>query len=186
MISSRYVFAKMHKIIRARVRCCIGCQKTKVTRHTVSPLQEIQMPTKCFSTVQTDIAGPLPISQGKSFLVVCICRFTTWVEAIPLEDIQTNFFITALMNYWVSRYGAPTEIISDAVCQFTSATFKDFYFFLGAEHKILSPKNLQNNGLIERAIKTKKKLLTAQLNSLDWMEHLKLVMLGLRTAVKED
>ena len=176
----------MLKIIRARVRCYIGYQKTKVTRHTVSPFQEIPLPTKCFSTGQTDIAGLLPISQGKSFLVVCICRFTTWVEAIPLEDIQTNFIITAFINNWVSRYGAPTEIISDAGCQFTSATFKDFCSFLGAELKISYPKNLQNNSLTEREIKTIKKLLTAQLNSVNWMEHLKLVMLGLRTAVKED
>ena len=87
------------------------------------------------------------------------------------------------MNNWVSRFGAPTEIISDAGDQFTSATFKDFCSFLGAEHKISSPKNPQNNGLTVRAIKNIKKLLTAQLDSVNWMG---LVLLGLRTAVKVD
>ena len=136
----------LHGILQARVCCCIGCQRTKVTHHTVSPLQEIPMLTEHFSTVQIDIAGPLLISKDKSFLLVCIYRF------IPLKDMQTNSVITAFMNNWVSRFGALTEIISDAGYQFTSTTFKDFCSFLGAEHKISSPKNPQNNGLAEKAI----------------------------------
>ena len=48
LIQSRYVFPSMKKKIRNYVKTCIGCQRSKVTRHIVSSLSPIPVPNERF------------------------------------------------------------------------------------------------------------------------------------------
>ena len=74
LIQSRYVFPSMKKKIRDFVKTCVGCQRSKVTRHIVSPLSPIAVSNKRFHTIDVDIYGPFPPSQTYTHLLVCVDR----------------------------------------------------------------------------------------------------------------
>ena len=95
LIQSRYVFPSMKKKICDFVKTCVGCQRSKVTRHIVSPLSPISVPNKRFHIIHVDICEPFPPSQTYTHLLVCVDRFSRWVEAYPVPDQTTNYVIYA-------------------------------------------------------------------------------------------
>ena len=62
LIASRFVWPKMHSDIKWWVRSCLQCQRSKVTRHNVSPLSTLPTPDTRFDNIHVDIVGPLPPS----------------------------------------------------------------------------------------------------------------------------
>ena len=137
----------MKKKIRDYVKTLIGCQRSKVTRHIVSPLTPIPVPNEHFHAIHVDICGPFPPSQTYTHLLVCVDRFSRWVEAYPMPDQTTNSVICAF-NKHLQTFGACSVIHTDSGCQFTSAMFRDYCQFIGANHRISSVRYPQSNGLV--------------------------------------
>ncbi|GFT07357.1 transposon Tf2-11 polyprotein [Trichonephila clavipes] len=67
LIASRYVWPNMRKTVKDWVQNCIACQRSKVHRHTKTPLGTFALPDARFSHIHVDLIGPLPSSEGKSF-----------------------------------------------------------------------------------------------------------------------
>ncbi len=55
-----------------------------------------------------DLVGPLPPSNGCTYLLTCVDRFTKWPEAIPIPDSAKAFIQT-----WISRFGVPSTVTTD-------------------------------------------------------------------------
>ncbi|GBO02042.1 hypothetical protein AVEN_146528-1 [Araneus ventricosus] len=88
LICSRFVWPKMKHNIVNFTRSCIACQKSKIFHHVHSPLAEFKVPNQRFFHINIDIVGPLPSSQGFSYCLTAIDRFSRWPKAMPLADIQ--------------------------------------------------------------------------------------------------
>ena len=58
-----------NKDVRLWAQQCISCQKSKVHRHVKSPLGTFASPDARFEHVHIDLVGPLPPSQGFSYLL---------------------------------------------------------------------------------------------------------------------
>ena len=185
LVKHRYVFTDMNRRIRDLVRTCTACQRSKVHRHTVSPIASIPMPTARFTKLQVDICGPFPSSQNCSYLLVCVDPFTRWVEAYPMHNQSTDSVISALAQH-VQHFGTFSCIHSDSGSQFTSSLFRDFCRFLGAEHRLSNIRYPQSNGLAERYIKTIKTALTAKLDRQHWTRHVPLIILSINNMYKSD
>ena len=134
LISERYVWPLMNKQIAEWCRSCVACQQSKITRHQVNPLQSFAPPSAKFSSVHVDIVGPLHVSDGYSYILTVIDRFTRWPEAIPLQDIASKSCADTFLLKWVARFGAPSEIITDRGRQFVSTLWKEMCEFLGSQH----------------------------------------------------
>ena len=65
-------------------------------------------------------------------------KLTNWIKVIAFQDIKTSTIITAVRTNWISRFGAPQEIISNAGSKFIWTTCKDFLLFLGLKNKSLN------------------------------------------------
>ena len=75
-VSDRFVWHGLHKDVMLWSRSCLDCQASKVSRHVRAPLQALPTPDARFDHVHVDLVGPLPSSEGKTYLFTMEDRFT--------------------------------------------------------------------------------------------------------------
>ena len=186
LITAKYFWPGMNKDINTWSKCCIPCQKSKVTRHTKSPIGEFSIPKGRFDQVHIDLVGPLPQSRGYTYLLTMIDRFSRWVEAVPIKNINASTVAEKFITIWISRFGVPRIVTTDQGTQFESRLFKELLNLLG-NHKIRTTTyHPQSNGMVERFHRHLKASLKASINAKNWYCNLPWVLLGIRTAIKEE
>ncbi|GFY32136.1 retrovirus-related Pol polyprotein from transposon 412 [Trichonephila clavipes] len=175
----------MKQEIREWARTCIPCQKCKVHRHTKSKFGEYEVPDTRFSVIHIDLIGPLPPSQGMTFCMTCIDRFSCWMEAVPLPDCKAETASKAFYEHWVCRFGVPGKIITDQGRQFESQLFRSLAAICGAKVAHATSYHPQCNGKVERLHRTLKGAIKTH-DNIKWTETLSTILLGLRTALRPD
>ena len=100
------------------------------------------------------------------------------MEVTTVTDIFTR--------EWVARFGVPAYVTTDRGTQFLSSTWFGQCEKLGVEHIITTAYHPQTNGMVEHSHRQLKNALRAQLAASDWPDHLPWVLLGLRSAPKEE
>ncbi|KAM7293240.1 uncharacterized protein ISCGN_026370 [Ixodes scapularis] len=107
-------------------------------------------------------------------------------EATPLPDMTAATVAEAFVSSWVARFGCPSEIVTDRGRQFESNLFTELSRILGMTRSRTTAYHPQSNGLVERFHRHLKSALMAHANSKEWVQQLPLVLLGVRTALKQD
>lgn len=185
LVQQRFVWPYLHRDCKDFVKHCIPCQKSKIQRHTKAPTSKFITESNRSHHINVDIVGPLPPSNGFTYLLTIIDRATRWTEAVPTSDMTAETIANAIIKGWISRFGLPYRITTDQGRQFESLLFKQLNSILGIDHYRTTAYHPQANGLIERFHRSLKASLKAKL-SIDWSDELPLVLLGLRSAVKAD
>jgi cleavage and polyadenylation specificity factor subunit 1 len=182
MLQDRYYWPGCRKDIQEWVRACGACQKSKINRHSRAPLEKFP-PSDRFHHVHTDITI-LPESNGYRYLVTFIDRATRWPEAIPVKNITALTVAKVFVNHWVSRYGVPHILTSDRGKQFRSKLFDELTGLLGTSLINTTAYNPKANGALERMHRTLETALMC--HGGNWLDHLPAVLLGLRSAPRDD
>lgn len=186
LVSAKYFWPGMNKQIQSWVRNCLGCQKAKIHRHTKSSFNEFSLPKERFDHIHLDLVGPLPQSKGFTYLLTIVDRYTRWPEAYPISNINASTVAKIFMLQYITRFGVPTYLTTDQGSQFESKLFSELSKLLGI-HKIRTTAyHPQANGMVERMHRQMKASLMARCNSTHWAEEIPIILLGLRTAIKED
>ena len=181
-IASRFVWPSFKSDVKEWCRTCIDCQKAKVATHVSAPLMRREPPDRRFGSLHLDLVGPLPESRGMRYLMTIVDRFSRWMEAIPIPDISAETCVRAFLLHWVVRYGVPGDVVADRGTQFTSSLWRKLHELLGIKHSNTTAYHPAANGLVERLHRQVKAALMAREEKADWMEHLPMVLLGVRTA----
>ncbi|XP_059361850.1 uncharacterized protein LOC132101153 [Carassius carassius] len=186
LVSAKFVWHGLKKDVRDWANTCVECQRAKVHRHTKAPLETFPVPERRFDHVNVDLVGPLPSSQGFTYLLTMVDRTTRWPEAVPLTLGASVEMTRAFIGTWIARFGTPSDISSDRGAQFTSELWNAVTQSLGVRLHRTTAYHPQANGLCERFHRSMKAALRASLKDSNWVDKLPWVMLGIRTAPKED
>nr|VZI16553.1 unnamed protein product [Spirometra erinaceieuropaei] len=186
LVSELLVWPSMNTDIRQWTRSRLACQKVKVRRHNKVPIVTFFAPDARLAHVHIDLVGPFPTSRGCNYLLTAIDRFTRWTIATPIPKITADSVAHAFLEHWISQYGAPSAITTDRGQQFDSRLFNSLTDLLGCSRIRTTAYHSSSNGLVERFHRQLKASLRDHDNPSHWSEHLPLVMLGIRTALKPD
>ena len=138
---SRYSWPSINKDVRMWARQCHACQLSKVQRHTSAPLSKFLPPDARFDHVHIDLVGPLPSSNGSTYFLTCVDRFSRWPEANTAHG---------LLACWTARFGVPSIISTDRGAQFESSLFCCLLKFLGTTRLPTTSNHPQSNELVEK------------------------------------
>ncbi|CAH2097753.1 unnamed protein product [Euphydryas editha] len=180
LVAERFVWPGMRKDCREWSRKCLACQRAKVSRHVSSPLGTFNLPRARFAFIHVDIVGPLPPSQGFRYCTTIVDRFTRWPEVIPMADMTAETVGKAVLS-WISMFGCPSDIVTDRGRQFESTLFQYLGKMIGFRHR----RTTACNGLVERFHRQLKAAIMCHADC-NWVDTLPLVLLGIRSAFKED
>ncbi|XP_064470169.1 uncharacterized protein LOC135384917 [Ornithodoros turicata] len=103
-----------------------------------------------------------------------------------MQDSTAETVAATFLQTWIARFGVPEEIVTDRGPQFESRLFTAFTTLLGTKRLRTTAYHPACNGLVERFHRHLKQALMAHLDGSRWNEHLPLVLLGIRAAVKHD
>ncbi|KAG7301804.1 hypothetical protein JYU34_014833 [Plutella xylostella] len=185
LVTQRFVWPGIRKDCRQWTKECQQCQRSKIQRHTSAPLSQFKLPSARFQHIHMDIVGPLTLSNGYRYCLTIVDRFTRWPEAYPLANITADTCAAAFVSGWIARFGVPERITTDRGRQFESRLFKEIASLVGATHLTTTAYHPAANGLVERLHRQMKAAIVCHDNP-SWTEVLPLVLLGIRSAWKED
>ncbi|GFU43363.1 integrase catalytic domain-containing protein [Trichonephila clavipes] len=188
------VFLQSPSQVKLTMTVLLETQQTDQELHTLiaselpwnsrrSPLSSFQEPSQRFDHVHLDLIGPLPPSNGYTYCLTMIDRFSKWPEAQPLKDITAE--TEAFFSSWVSRFGTPAILTTDRGRQFESSLFKALSKLLGVQKCRTTGYHPQANGMIEELHRPLKSAIKCHATE-RWTEVLPIILLGLRASPKED
>jgi transposase InsO family protein len=187
MLTSRFVWVGLSKDVAAWCKDCQQCARGKVHKQPAAPVHAIPVPQHRFTHVHVDLVGPLPTSaEGYRYLFTMVDRTSRWLEAVPLKVMDAAACAATFIASWVARFGVPARLTSDQGRQFVSSLWTHTCQQLGVEHITTTAYHPQSNGMVERAHRQLKDALRARLAGPAWPDHLPWVLLGLRSAPKEN
>ena len=184
LVTQRYVWPSMNSDCRKWARNCLECQRSKVSRHVTSPIGNFAPPSSRFDHVHLDLII-MPVSEGHRYCLTMVDRFNRWPEAIPIYDQEATTVARAFYNHWIARFGVPLRLTTDQGRQFESHLFKQLNRLIGSSHFHTTAYHPQANGMVERFHRQLKAAIKCHQND-RWTETLPTVLLGVRSAWKED
>ncbi|GFT72366.1 transposon Tf2-11 polyprotein [Trichonephila clavipes] len=185
LMKQRFVWPSISSDVAKWARHCLACQKSKIHRHTRSPLSSFQEPSQRFDHVHLDLIGPLSPSNGYTYCLTMIDRFSKWPEAQPLKDITAETVAEAFFSSWVSRFGTPVILTTDRGRQFAKSFEERGLKLLGVQKCRTTGYHPQANGMIEELHRPLKSAIKCHATE-HWTEVLPIILLGLRASLKED
>lgn len=187
MLCERFVWPGINKDCSNWTRACLPCQQSKVTRHIRSPIGHFTITSGRLKHVHVDIIGSLPHCDGFSYCLTAVDRYTRWPEVWPMSGITAEEVANTFMMGWVSRFGVPGVITTDQGRQFESDTFGKLLQLCATKRIRTTSYHPSANGMVERLHRQLKAAIVCHgKNGESWVKALPLVLLGIRTAVKED
>ena len=159
-LKENFLWHGMDKDISEVIGACTLCQRYKngVKRKKDSGTLCSYSP---FEKIVIDITGPLRQSKnGSKYILLIIDHFSKYLRLIPMKQTRSIDVARALIVHWISIFGIPRSIHSDRGTNFNSSIMEEVYRYFGILKTKTTPYHPEGDGVVERAIRTVKPLLS--------------------------
>jgi len=158
-VKGLFYWKSMVKDIQAFIRSCGTCQQCK-SDNAASPglLQPLPIPDRIWSDVSMDFIDGLPLSNGKTVIMVVVDRLSKAAHFIALAHPYSAMTVAqAYLDNVFKLHGCPSSIVSDRDAVFTSAFWREFFTLQGVELKMTMAYHPQRDGqtkVVNRCLET--------------------------------
>jgi len=166
--------------VKEYVKKCKKCQFGKSSRRKKEGTGSFTPPSKAFERICIDILGPMPVSKGYRYILICVDAHTRWLELLPMKSCEFSTLWGTLMREWVYRFGLPQQILSDNTRILDGNVANAEWERLGVEKITISPYHQASNGLVERYVSTVYGILRT-MNTQEWAKDLASVAASIRS-----
>ena len=104
------------------------------------PLQQIRS-TGNNDVVAADIAGPWPVTDGYTRVLVVTCLFSRFTMLFPMTTLSTAETAQRLLDGWILVFGPMKRLLTDRGPNFTSETLSEIGAFLGFDKVVTTAYN---------------------------------------------
>ncbi|CAM8997983.1 unnamed protein product [Rhodiola kirilowii] len=186
ILQSGFYWPSMFKDTYEFVKACNECQRMgNIARREEMPQKGI-LEVEIFDVWGVDFMGPLPSSQGNSFILVAVDYVSKWVEAIASPSCDAKVVMKMFKKVIIPRFGVPRAVISDNGSHFKEKRFESMLKKFGIFHRCSTPYHPQANGQVEVSNREIKNILTKTVgkSGKDWALKLDDALWAYRTAFK--
>ncbi|CAM8930798.1 unnamed protein product [Rhodiola kirilowii] len=186
ILQSGFYWPSMFKDTYEFVKACNECQRMgNIARREEMPQKGI-LEVEIFDVWGVDFMGPLPSSQGNSFILVAVDYVSKWVEAIASPSCDAKVVMKMFKKVIFPRFGVPRAVISDNSSHFKEKRFESMLKKFGIFHRCSTPYHPQANGQVEVSNREIKNILTKTVgkSGKDWALKLDDALWAYRTAFK--
>lgn len=144
----------MMKDVHAYCKHCDECQRFAPVRKRVGELFLI-IPAGPFAMWGIDSVGPIQpeTSCGMKYILTATDYCTRWVEAKAVAAITAEAVAEFIFRNMVTRYGCPTELVSDQGKEFLNQIVRRLNEVMNTKHRFTTPYHPRCNGLDESSNK---------------------------------
>lgn len=155
-IQKFYTWPTMTADIKKYIESCEVCEKTKIHKHTHTPLQITSVASAPFEKIYVDFVGEIHpnSSEGHKYIMSISCDLTKYVVMLPTFDSTALTAAKIIVENVCLVFNIPKIIISDNGPAFVAETFKQMAKLLDIKHIKTTPYHPQSNGGIERYHRT--------------------------------
>ncbi|XP_029436901.1 LOW QUALITY PROTEIN: uncharacterized protein LOC115078247 [Rhinatrema bivittatum] len=160
---------------------CVTCARNNPRSGPGPAPGHILRGTSPFQICQIDFTH-MPPSKGYKTMLVTVCTYTGWVEAIPTRTETAKEVTALLLHLIIPRYGLPRQINSDNGPAFTSEVTQQLSKAIGLNWHLHCTWRPQSSGSVEqanRSLKTQLAKLCQETKS-KWPDALPLALLHIR------
>ena len=169
------------------MKSCPTCQEVKSdNRPKAGLLKPLEVPTRKWAQVTTDLVTDLPESDGYTAVAVFVDRMTKMVHFAPCtKEITAPEYARLFVDYVFWLHGLPEVIISDRDPRFTSKFWRSLFDILGTDLRFSTAFHPQTDGQSERMIQTLENFLRPYVarHPSAWARHLPLAEFAANNAV---
>ena len=167
------------------VRTCSSCQLNKATHRRIPPIVPLSIPVRRWDSISMDFVTSLPRCARFDTICVVVDRLTKFAIFIPTtEHVTAQKTAELFVKHVASRFGLPSEIVSDRDPRFTSTFWAATLKLFGTKHAMSTPYHPQSDGQTERMNRLLEETLRHYVNAnqTNWVSLLPLAEFAINNA----
>jgi len=146
-LQSAVAWPTMREDCAAFLRTCDVCQRERARAPHPATLFSTRANAP-FESVMLDFIGPLPISDGKAYILTILDRFSHYLSLTAVSAATTAIATSVFFHLWICRFGPPILVTSDNAF---ATLFSDFCSNLAVRHHLSAAHHPEGHGAVERA-----------------------------------
>ena len=182
-----YYNSKETELLKKLCAKCDLCVQAKGIPKLI-PIGKYPIPPKPFTTLTSDILGPLPVTEnGNKYIIVFRDVTTRYSIFKPLLRKDTECIIQALRQV-IANYGSSEILLTDNAQEYKAEKLANFCVFYNIKKVEYAPYHASSGGLAERINRELNKLVRIYVREVatnDWDEFIPILQLTVNNTYNE-